>query len=48
MKRTRRAIAVVVFGALTLGMAAQPVWADDNPPQNQNTNDLNTQLTQYT
>lgn len=48
MKRTFRALAVVVFGALTFGMAAQPAWADDNPPQSQNANDLNTQLTQYT
>ncbi|MBO0705494.1 MAG: CHAP domain-containing protein [Candidatus Dormibacteraeota bacterium] len=47
MKRTFRALAVVVFGALTFGVAAQPVWAAD-PPQNQNSNDLNTQLTQYT
>lgn len=48
MKRTFRALAVVVFGALTFGIAAQPAWADDNPPQSQNANDLNTQLTQYT
>ena len=47
MKRTFRALAVVVFGALLVGMAAQPAWAD-NPPQSQNANDLNTQLTQYT
>lgn len=46
MKRTFRALAVVVFGVLTFGMAAQPAWAAD-PPQSQNTNDLNTQLTQY-
>jgi peptidoglycan DL-endopeptidase CwlO len=45
MKRTFRALWVVGLALLTMVTAAPPAWAD-NPPQN--TDDLNTRLTQYT